>query len=821
MRISWCRLMVSRERSYGRPGARSRERSGMRVIKRWAGAVVLFHAVGFDLTAQNSPGADFGAAEKQFEQLCESCHGKGGAGGDRAPALTNNRALRGRTEAQIEETIKSGTPGGMPAFTLPESQLNLLAAWVRSLNASAFDTKTEGDAATGEKLFFGSGQCSTCHMVRGRGASNGPDLSDIGNKSTVRELALVLADPTSQMGIHTTSTCPNWAFCPDEEWAVVDVHLRNGSMLRGFARNRAEHDIQLQTFDGKFHLLTDSEYTEIAREKQSYMPAFMGTSQQNRDLIAYLARLDGTPGGPLNFEPPPITVDEESEVMTPRNGEWPVHNGVPGGNRYSLLTEINSRTVKDLQLQWVNTLSGAGLEMTPIVHDGIMYVTAPGEVCALDARSGRQIWCYNRAAAQRTPAAGGRGNAGGGGGSQPNRGVALLGDRIFYTTTDAHLLCLNRLTGGLMWDVSMGAPQGRGGSISAPLVVGDLVISGINGGDSPLRGFLSAYKAATGQLAWRFWTIPNPGEPNSETWIGNALPTGGGATWVTGSYDVETRTLFWCVGNPYPATDGDQREGSNLYTNSVLALDPDTGKLRWYYQFTPHDLHDYDATEPLALVDAEFQGRERKLVLQANRNGFLYVLDRTNGQLLLAKPFVKKLNWASGIGPDGKPQLLPANKPTKAGVKTCPAVRGATNWYSTAFNPVTRLFYVMAVEDCSIYRQSGNGGYEGFRDPSDPGLRYLRAYDISTGNMVWQNAQEGSQEANYTGVLATAGGVVFYGETGGAFAAADAKTGKILWRFQSNQSWRSSPMTYLVNGRQYVTAVSGGTVLTFALPARN
>jgi len=323
--------------------------------------------------------------------LCESCHGKGGAGGDRAPALTNNRALRGRTEAQIEETIKSGTPGGMPAFTLPESQLNLLAAWVRSLNASAFDTKTEGDAATGEKLFFGSGQCSTCHMVRGRGASNGPDLSDIGNKSTVRELALVLADPTSQMGIHTTSTCPNWAFCPDEEWAVVDVHLRNGSMLRGFARNRAEHDIQLQTFDGKFHLLTDSEYTEIAREKQSYMPAFMGTSQQNRDLIAYLARLDGTPGGPLNFEPPPITVDEESEVMTPRNGEWPVHNGVPGGNRYSLFDRDLIRELSKIFSSSGSIPSAApALKMTPIVHDGIMYVTAPGEVCALDARSGRQ-----------------------------------------------------------------------------------------------------------------------------------------------------------------------------------------------------------------------------------------------------------------------------------------------------------------------------------------------------------------------------------------------------------------------------------------------
>ena len=371
-----------------------------------------------------------------------------------------------------------------------------------------------------------------------------------------------------------------------------------------------------------------------------------------------------------------------------------------------------------------------------------------------------------------------------------------------------------------MWDVNIRGPGAtRGGTISAPLIVNDLVISGINGGDGPLRGFLVAFKATTGEEAWRFWTIPEPGQPGSETWVGNALPTGGGATWVTGSYDVETNMLFWCVGNPFPATDGDERKGDNLYTNSVVALDPSNGKMRWYYQFTPHDLHDYDGTEPLVLVDAKFQGRERKLILQANRNGFLYVIDRTSGKLLLGKPLVKKLNWASGIGPDGRPQLLPANQPTKAGVKTCPAVRGATNWYSTSFNPNTQLFYAMTVEDCSIYRQSGRGGYEGYRDPTDPGLRYLRAYDISTGDVVWENPQEGSQEANYTGVLSTAGGLVFYGETGGDFAAADAKSGEILWKFQSNQSWRSSPMSYLIDGRQYVTAVSGGTILTFALSA--
>jgi alcohol dehydrogenase (cytochrome c) len=437
-----------------------------------------------------------------------------------------------------------------------------------------------------------------------------------------------------------------------------------------------------------------------------------------------------------------------------------------------------------------------------------MYVTAPGKVCALEPRIGSEIWCHSKASGS---------NPRSGEDSMPNRGIALLGDRVFYATEDAHLICLNRVTGGVMWDIAMAEGPGRYLASSAPLIVGDLVVSGVAGGDSPLRGFVSAYKASTGQLAWRFFTIPKPGEPASETWNGNALPTGGGATWLTGSYEPATDTLYWTVGNPFPATNGDERTGTNLYTNCVVALEGKTGKLRWHYQFTPHDLHDWDATEPVVLVDARFRGQDRKLLLQANRNGFFYVLDRTNGQLLLAKPFVKKLNWASGIGPDGKPQLLPANKPTKAGVKGCPAVRGATNWYSTSFNPATNLFYVMAVEDCSIYTQSDVGGYEGYRDPSDSGRKYLRAFDISTGEMVWEAAQTGPQEANYSGVLSTAGGLVFYGETGGTFAAADAKTGKVLWTFHANQPWKASPITYVLDSRQYVAIASGGNILSFAL----
>jgi PQQ-dependent dehydrogenase (methanol/ethanol family) len=751
------------------------------------------------------------SAEAQFAQLCAGCHGDGGMGGDRAPALVNNRSLRGRSETQIHGIIRNGTPGGMPAFPLPEEQLRGLAHWVHLLNASAYDAKPEGDTATGERFFFGNGRCGTCHMVHGRGKTNGPDLSDTGRQLTLKEIEQTLIDPTSQIGTRSSATCPGWAFCPQEPWRVVNVHLRNGSVLRGFARSQGKHDLQLQTFDGRIHLLTESDYGDVSPEKLSFMPPLHASTEDRRDLLAYLSSLGGVAPGSLPSETDPPSQAAIDLVMHPKKGSWPSYNGNPHANRYSALDLISTQNVSRLQLGWSYTLPNSGLQTTPVVSDGIMYVTAPDRVCALDSSSGREIWCYTRA-----------GNAGktvaSGGSRQPNRGVAIIGDRIFFASGDAHLLCLNRVTGGVMWDIKMPETAGRYESTSAPLVVGDLVICGISGGDTPLRGFLAAYKVTTGALVWRFWIVPQHGEPGSETWTGNALETGGGATWLTGSYDSETDTLFWATGNPYPATNGDSRVGANLYTNCVLALDPKTGKLRWYFQFTPHDLHDWDAAEPLVLVDATFQGRPRKLLLQANRNGFFYVLDRTNGEFLLARPFVKKLNWASGIGPDGRPQLLPANQTNRSGMKTCPAVRGATNWYSTSFNPSTRLFYVMAVEECSIYRKAQDGGYESDRDASSPGKRYLRAINLDDGKISWEIPQIGPPEANYSGVLSTAGDLVFYGETGGSFAALEAKTGRNLWHFNTGAHWKASPMTYIMRGKQYVAIAMGADILAFTLP---
>jgi alcohol dehydrogenase (cytochrome c) len=406
-------------------------------------------------------------------------------------------------------------------------------------------------------------------------------------------------------------------------------------------------------------------------------------------------------------------------------------------------------------------------------------------------------------------------------GNGPNRGVAVLGDRVYFETDDSYMMCLDRLTGGVVWMTPMPDPKYPGlvYSTMAPMIVGDLIIGGVSADNAGPRGFIAAFKASTGELVWRFWTIPLPGEPTAATWQGSALATGGtggAGAWMTGSYDPESGLLYWGTANPDPSNDGDQRKGSNLYANTILALEPKTGKLVWYYQTTPHDVHDWDATAPLVLADLVYQGKPRKVLMQANRNGFFYVLDRLTGRVINAKPFVKKMNWASAIGPDGAPILQPNYEPTTEGNLKCPAVRGATNWFSTSFNPDTRLFYVMAAEDCGFYRKTGRT-YGPNPDLKDPGKRFLRALNIDTAATVWEKPLTGSNEANYSGVLSTAGNVVFHGETAGGFAAVDARSGKTLWSFPTNDAWRSSPMTYAVGGKQYVAVAAGTNVIAFTL----
>ncbi len=395
---------------------------------------------------------------------------------------------------------------------------------------------------------------------------------------------------------------------------------------------------------------------------------------------------------------------------------WLTFSGDYSGQRHSPLTQITPSNIAGLEQQWVFDsglpVGNRGTEATPLFLGGRLYVTGlAGHAWALDARTGQPIWTYRREHPSDLANCCGA----------INRGFAVLGDTLYMGTIDARLIAMNAKDGSVIWEAPV-ADASKGYSITmAPLVVKDKVIVGVSGSEFPTRGFIDAYNARTGDREWRFYTIPGPGEPGSETWpSAAAMAKGGGGVWVAGSYDPELNLVFYGTGNPNPAFYGGDRLGDNLYTSSLVALAADTGKLRWHYQFTPHDLHDWDAAQVPVLATLSLNGRPTKVVMAANRNGFFYVLDRTNGEFLLGQPFVKKLTWASGIGANGRPLLLEGNEPTRTGTKTCPAVRGATNWYSTAFNPETRLFYVMAVEDCNIYRQAQLGGYVPLPDPSAP-----------------------------------------------------------------------------------------------------
>lgn len=477
----------------------------------------------------------------------------------------------------------------------------------------------------------------------------------------------------------------------------------------------------------------------------------------------------------------------------PQPGDWPTYNGNDSANRYSPLKQITRENVSSLRLKWVFPIPYFGLEVTPIAADGVLYVTGPNQVFALDALTGDPLWQYSR-----PPSTGLVGDSRLG----TNRGVAILLDKVFFVTDNAHLLALDRGTGKLLWEMAMAPVSNEhhtyGGTV-APLIVGDMVIAGVAGGDHGMRGFIAAFKSDTGALVWRRWTVPRRGEPGIETWQGKEPITGGGSTWLTGSYDPSSETLYWATGNPWPDGDDRDRPGDNLYTNCVLALDPKTGGLKWHYQFTPHDVKDRDATEPNVLVDTDYRGKASKLLLHADRNGFFYVLDRTNGKLLLAKPFLRRVDWASEIGPDGRPVV--------SDPRGCPS--DAANWDSTAFSPETRLYYLMALEECT-------GKPTGY--PDQTGQRFLRALNIETGEIVWEIPQPGAARAKtWTGVLATAGGLLFYGRPNGGFTAVDQRSGKTLWQFPTNVRMKASPMTFTFGGNQYVAVAAGPNILCFGL----
>jgi alcohol dehydrogenase (cytochrome c) len=491
--------------------------------------------------------------------------------------------------------------------------------------------------------------------------------------------------------------------------------------------------------------------------------------------------------------------------------DWLHYNGQYHSQRHTALTQIDTQTVKRLVPKWVYHVPEARrLESVPIVVNGVLYVSQPNEVHALDARTGRLIWDYRRQPAVQ---------------KGPNRGVAEYGNRVYMGTPDAHLVALDARNGSLLWQSKIAESSDGYWSPAAPMVIKDKVIAGIAPGDHGLNGFLDAYDANTGERLWRWNAIPGPGEPGNETWAGDSWKHGGGNTWLTGSYDPELNLLYWGIGNPAPDFDGDMRKGDNLYTESMVALDANTGKLRWYFQFTPWDVHDWDAVEVPVLVDAPYKGQRRKLLVQGNRNGFYYVLDRVTGEFLHGTPFIKNLNWATGLTAKGRPIRNEKVLPSFQGTKTCPATSGATNWMSPAYNPATGWFYMVAQEGCGINTKSrdtfrpGGNPYMGtgyIESPEEPWQMYVRALELTTGKIMWEYKQVNSRRYG-AGVLSTAGGVLFVGDDQGFLTSLDARTGKDLWHFNTGQQISAQPIAYMVDGKQYVAIGAGSNVLAFGL----
>ena len=524
-------------------------------------------------------------------------------------------------------------------------------------------------------------------------------------------------------------------------------------------------------------------------------------------LAALLTGLWAAPAAAQVSYPQLVSTDDEPS-------DWLHYNGNYRSERFSRLDRITPENVSRLRPAWIYQTGTAGrVEVTPLVVDGVMYITEPpSTVAALDAYTGRRLWRYDPVVPEETLNIGF---------PRANRGVALLGESVFFGTLDARVIALDRTAGDIRWSVPM-ADNAVGYAITAaPLAVDGKVIVGMSGGEAGVRGFLDAYDAETGERLWRFWTVPSPDEPGGDTWEGDAWKTGGGATWLTGSYDPELGLLYWGIGNPAPDWNGDVRPGDNLYTCSILALDVNTGELRWHFQFTPHDTHDWDANQIPVLVDADWEGTPRKLVILANRNAFYYVLDRETGQFLRATQYATQ-TWAEGIDENGRPILIPGMDPSEEGTLVWPSLAGATNWYSPAYDPNRQTLFVPTREMSSIYFKSDVeyrpgtpflGGGER-RPEAEETYGAVRALDALTGDLKWEFKQ---LTPAVSGVLATASGLVFSGTNEGNVFALNADTGEPLWDFQTGGGVRAAPMSFALDGEQFITVATGQSLFTFAL----
>jgi alcohol dehydrogenase (cytochrome c) len=498
-----------------------------------------------------------------------------------------------------------------------------------------------------------------------------------------------------------------------------------------------------------------------------------------------------------------------NSAKEPQN--WMTYSGDYTGKRFSALDQIKTANARSLVAKWVYQTGATGkLETTPLVVGGTLYATAQDDrAFALDARTGRPIWMYQRQLPGDIRPCCGR----------VNRGMAILGDKVFLGTLDAHVIALDAKTGNVVWDVAA-ADYRTGYSFTvSPLAVKNLIVIGVSGGEYGVRGFVDAYDAMTGERKWRFYTVPGPGEAGHESWEGDSWKVGGAPAWNTGTYDAATNQIFWPTGNPAPSNRGEGRAGDNLYSNSLLALNADTGKMNWYFQFTKHDEHDWDATQVPVMIDAG----GKHLIAQANRNGFFYVLDRTTGKLVSANAY-GKITWSDTKDAEGRPIAKKEASPTLEGHTVCPGALGTTNFMAPAYSPKTGLFYVTARDQCDIFStapqpyEAGHAYYGSAYFPSEearPYLGFLKAIDPATGQVKWKFEHS---SPTWSGVLSTAGGLVFSGDAEGNLIAFDAASGEPLWHFQMGGAVYAAPMAFAVDGKEYVAIAAGSAVYAFGLP---
>ena len=666
-------------------------------------------------------------------------------------------------------------------------------------------------ARAGAALFAET--CASCHGADARG-DNGPNLTTLWASGTTDERifetirrgvpgSVMPSSRASDADIraivaYLRSLAPPAAAAGDAARAAaerpqrVTLVTRRGERIRGERRNEDAFSIQIAEAGGRLQGYLKNDLAEILRGDAHDEAA--STDRRSADRgITYRDILDG--------------------LTDP--SRWLTFSGDYSGRRHSPVAQITRDNVDRLAPEWTfqtGTMTrGRGFEATPLVWDGVLYVTGSNDFAwALDARTGRPFWTYRRELPNDLTY---------GAQAPVNRGFGILGDRLFMTTLDAHLLAFDRHTGRIVWDTVLADYKIGYSATLAPLVIDGKVIVGISGGEYPTRGFLDAYDPATGSRIWRFYTVPAPGEPGSETWPAgpDIIARGGGGTWMTGTYDPDLNLLYWGTGNPNPDYYGEGRRGDNLYTNSLVAIDAATGRPAWHYQFTPHDTHDWDSNHVPVLADLTINGAPRKVVMVANRNGFFYVLDRRTGSLLLGKPFTDT-TWAREIGRDGRPIVL------NDGTKDCvPDQWGGTNFNPPSFDPALGLMVLNARETCAVFvpqtpvNAPGKQNFGGVvRVDREKAYGALRALDPATGERRWEFRFPSPSMA---GVLTTASGLVFAGDNEGNFLAFDGRTGANLWRYSTGTPiWGAAPMTYMLDGRQHVIIASGTTLLQFALP---